>query len=75
MDNFYYPGDLIGNAGDTVVSILDKIKNTLGNFEYFYDLNGHFRFQEIKNYLNNAQSKYILESISNNKLIPDYLTG
>ena len=62
LTDFSYPGDLIGNAGESVVTILDKIKNTLGNFEYFYDLYGHFRFQEIKNYLNNSQSKYILEA-------------
>jgi hypothetical protein len=36
---------LIANAGETVVSILDKIKNILGNYEYFYDINGNFVFQ------------------------------
>lgn len=51
---FTYPGELILNAGDTVVTLLDKIKNVLGNFEYFYDINGKFIFQEIKNYLNTA---------------------
>ena len=55
--DFYYPGELIANAGDNVCSILDKIKNTLGNFEYFYDLEGNFIFQEIKNYLNTSQVK------------------
>ena len=50
--DFYYPGELVGKAGDSVVSILDKIKNTLGNFEYFYDVQGNFIFQEKKNYLN-----------------------
>ena len=33
-----YPGDLIAAAGDTVTSVLDKIVNMLGEFEYFYDL-------------------------------------
>ena len=33
LTDFTYPGDLIGNAGDTVVTILDQIKNTLGNYE------------------------------------------
>lgn len=50
--DFTYPGELILNAGDTVVSLLDKIIDILGNFEYFYDLDGKFIFQEIKNYLN-----------------------
>jgi hypothetical protein len=39
-----YPGDLIGNVGESVVSILDKIKNMLVEFEYFYDVNGQFVF-------------------------------
>lgn len=51
---FVYPGTLECNAGETVASLLDKLKNTLGNFEWFYDVEGHFRFQEIKNYLNSS---------------------
>lgn len=50
--DFVYPGQLISNIGDNVCTILDKIKTTLGNFEYFYDLDGNFVFQQIKNYLN-----------------------
>lgn len=49
---FTYPGELILDAGDTVTALLDKIVDVLGNFEYFYDINGRFIFQEIKNYLN-----------------------
>lgn len=49
---FTYPGELVLNAGDTVVTLLDKIVGTLGNYEYFYNLDGKFVFQEIKNYLN-----------------------
>jgi hypothetical protein len=33
-----YNNDLILNAGDTVTSLLDKIKAMLGDFEYFYNL-------------------------------------
>jgi hypothetical protein len=40
-----YAGDLIANVGETITSVLDKIKNMLGEFEYFYDLDGHFIFQ------------------------------
>jgi hypothetical protein len=39
-----YPGDLIGNVGESVVSVLDKIKNMLVEFEYFYDIDGRFVF-------------------------------
>lgn len=49
---FTYPGELVLNAGDTVVTLLDKIVDTLGNYEYYYDLDGKFIFQQIKNYLN-----------------------
>ena len=48
--DFTYPGELTLNAGETVVTLLDKIVSTLGNFEYFYDLDGHFIFQQKKNY-------------------------
>ena len=50
--DFTYPGELILDAGDTVTGLLDKITTVLGNYEYFYDLDGRFVFQEIKNYLN-----------------------
>ena len=50
--DFTYPGELVLDAGDTVTSLLDKIVDVLGNFEYFYDVNGRFIFQQIKNYLN-----------------------
>ena len=46
-----YPGDLIGGIGEAITSILDKIKNMLGDFEYFYDLDGHFVFQRKQNSL------------------------
>jgi hypothetical protein len=42
--DFTYPGELILNAGDTVCTLLDKIVDILGNYEYFYDINGRFIF-------------------------------
>lgn len=60
--DFVYPNDLIGDVGSNVCDILEAIKNLLGNFEYFYDVNGNFIFQEIKNYLNNAQSTTYLNN-------------
>ncbi len=50
--DFTYPGELVFSAGDTVTSVLDKIIESLGNYEYFYDLDGNFIFQQKKNYLN-----------------------
>lgn len=50
--DFTYPGELVLSAGETVVTLLDKIVSLLGNYEYFYDIDGRFVFQQIKNYLN-----------------------
>ena len=61
--DFTFPGELIGDAGTTVCNILDKIKNVLGNYEYFYDIDGNFIFQEIKNYLNTTQATLELDKI------------
>lgn len=64
--DFVYPGTLISNIGDNICTILDKIKNTLGNYEYFYDIDGNFVFQEIKNYLNTSYDptdKYRLDNL------------
>ena len=61
-----YPSELVGAAGDSVVTILDKIKETLGNFEYFYDLDGNFVFQEKKNFLNTTPATTFLETLENN---------
>jgi hypothetical protein len=30
--DFIFPGELIGNAGETVTGVLDRIKNVLGNY-------------------------------------------
>lgn len=46
-----YPGDLFAAVGEPVTAVLDKIKNVLGEFEYFYDIDGRFIFQKKKNYV------------------------
>ena len=56
VEPFCYPGVLECNAGDNVAAMLDKIKNTLGNFEWFYDVWGRFHFQEKKNYINTSHA-------------------
>lgn len=49
-----YPGPLIANIGESLVSILDKIKNMFADFEYFYDVDGRFIFQKKKTYMNTS---------------------
>ena len=56
LTDLTYPGDLIGNIGESVTSILDKIKNMLGEFEYFYDLDGRFVFQRKQSFVNTLWS-------------------
>ena len=51
LTDLTYPGDLISNVGESLTSVLDKIKTMLGDFEYFYDVNGKFIFQKKKIYL------------------------
>ena len=46
-----YPGDLIANVGDSITSVLDKIKNMLTEFEYFYDIDGRFVFQKKQSFI------------------------
>ena len=41
-----YAGELVANVGESVTSVLDKITQMLGQFEYFYDLDGRFIFQK-----------------------------
>ena len=56
--DFTYPGELSCAAGDTVTSVLDKIIGIMGNYEYFYDVEGNFVFQEKQNYLNMTNTAY-----------------
>ena len=68
-----YAGELIAAPGETIVSILDKVRDMLGMFEYFYDLDGHFVFQRKTATVEGALQPPIgtipssLNDISNNK--------
>lgn len=75
LTDFVYPGNLVSNAGDSVVTILDQIKSVLGNYEYFYDVNGNFRFQEIKNYLNTSYATFEINEMNLNNYLVDYTSG
>jgi hypothetical protein len=39
-----YAGELITSVGENITSVLDKIKNMLSCFEYYYDIDGRFIF-------------------------------
>lgn len=74
-----YPSDLVANVGDNIVSVFDKIKNLLGQFEYFYDVDGKFIFQKKSQYVETIDNlqKYSFNIINNatfeNILNSDYL--
>lgn len=50
---------LIANPGDTITSVLDKITKTFGDYEYFYDIEGHFVFQKKLTYINTSWNNMI----------------
>ena len=54
-----YAGELISSIGESLTSMLDKIKSMLGAFEYFYDLDGRFIFQAKKIYSQNSWNTLI----------------
>ena len=54
-----YPGDLIAAIGESVTSVLDKIKSMLSDFEYFYNLEGQFVFQRKQSFVNTLWSPII----------------
>lgn len=74
LTDFTYPGELVLNPGETVVTLLDKIIDVLGNYEYFYDVDGHFIFQEIKNYVNKQSPLDVLSSgnLDNEDCLPNF---
>ena len=73
--DFTYPKELVGNAGQAITNILDTVKSTLGNYEYFYDTYGNFRFQEIKNYLNTTQAKLEIDKLKGGDYLVDMSQG
>lgn len=88
----YYPGQDVGyketpftsideltlKPGDTVVTLLDKIVELLGNFEYFFDLDGNFIFQQKRNYLDiqspllDLQLNDYFQKYSNDKVVASF---
>ena len=73
--DFVYDTELTANLGESVVTVLDKIKQYLGNYEYFYDEFGVFHFREIKNYLNTTQSKILLDDMDAKDYLAEITTG
>lgn len=62
-----YPKNISVEANTPVTAILDTIKNAVGNYEYFFDVDGVFHFREIKNYLNQGSPLETLTDAINEK--------
>lgn len=56
-----YNGELMIDIGGTITQMLDKIIQMLGEFEYFYDVNGRFIFQRKRIYFNASWSNAIVD--------------
>lgn len=54
--DFVYPKELTSSIGSSITDILEEIRDTLGNYEFFYDTKGKFIFREKKNCLNSSFS-------------------
>ena len=55
LTDLTFAGDFIGNVGQSITqACLDRITNMLGNFEYYYDIDGRFIFQKKKTYVNTS---------------------
>lgn len=55
LTDLVYAGDLIANVGSSITSgVLDKIKQMLGEYEYFYDVYGKFIFRKKAVYINTS---------------------
>lgn len=63
-----YPGELILKAGSKVTQVLDEIVSTLGNYEYFYDVDGVFHFQKKANFQSTGDAPLNLSVSEDNAL-------
>lgn len=59
-----YAGDLILDVGSSVTQMLDKIVSMLGEFEYFYNIDGQFVFQKKKTYIQTSWNNIMKNTTS-----------
>ena len=71
ITDIIYPYDLIASPGETVTSVLDKLVQMLGNFEYFYDVDGRFIFQKKRTYLDVSYNNIIHEHSINSEVFAE----
>lgn len=69
LTDLTYAGELTVSTGETITGVLDKIKTMLGDYEYFYDVNGQFVFQKKKTYINTSWNN--LNKQNDNEIFAD----
>jgi hypothetical protein len=75
LSELVFGGELKANVGDSITSVLDKIKNKFTNFEYFYDIDGKFVFQKKREYLvtkwniNDENNDYLYANAIDNNIV------
>ena len=73
ITDLIYPSELVLNVGDGLTSMLDKLVTMLGNFEYFYNLDGQFIFQRKPTFVhtswntivNNGEEQWVADASYN----------
>lgn len=70
-----YAGDLIGKVGESITSILDKIRNMLVEYEYFYNVEGQFIFQKKNSYISTPWTPIVNTETGNPGVIESYSTA
>ena len=66
-----YPYDLIASPGESLTSVLDKLVKMLGNFEYFYDVDGRFTFQKKRTFVDVSYNNIVNEHAINEEVWAD----
>ena len=68
-----YPGELTAAVGSAITGVLDNITKIFGNFEYFYDLDGHFVFQKKRSIVQTTSTGLVstYEYLNGNEKLKD----
>ena len=71
MIKYTYPTTLTIAAGQPISKVYESCNSALGgNYQYYYDVNGYFHFEEIKNYKYNRTPK--VEDIQQSDYLKKY---
>lgn len=68
-----YPEQLASNNKDNVAAILSKIRDKIGNYEFYFDVDGIFHFREIRNNLNQGSAEADILSALDDKYLSNMM--